>query len=382
MNKSLYCRVRAEDNLDANSGTVYPDLPRAIVPPQISGQPHLRGELTCTRGTWDDTPERRYAISYQWYRSGTPISGATDPAYVLGTADLDRYITCRATAEVLRDSARRQPLRVRPVRHGRADDRGHRPPAPRAELHARRVERLPRQPVRADLPVVPQQHAHPGRRRAGPHRRRRGRRQLPALRGHRRGRAHRVVRVRCTRAGSRCASACTADNDATAPNASNAYTLRVRNDNPVPVTITTLEFDHARRVLLPRRDHDRRADDRPGAAPAPDSLTLRWTTDFQVPASGRVGRPRRRHGRLRDSATSSPPRRPIPPAALQHPRDGPHRAHHRRGRRARRRRVHDQRHARRRRAHRHRRRRRHLRPRRQRRDPRPRRQRRALGRRR
>ena len=166
MNKSLYCRVRAEDNIDANSGSVGTELPRAIVPPQLSGQPNLRGELSCTRGTWDDTPERRYTISYQWYRSSTPINGATDPTYVLGTADLNRYITCTATAEVLRDSSAAEPVRLRPLRHGRADDRGHRPPAPRAHLHARRVERLPRQPVRPDLPVVPQRPAHPGRRRA------------------------------------------------------------------------------------------------------------------------------------------------------------------------------------------------------------------------
>ena len=44
-------------------------------------------------------------MSYQWYRSGTPINGATDPSYVLGVADLNRYITCTATAEVLRDSS-------------------------------------------------------------------------------------------------------------------------------------------------------------------------------------------------------------------------------------------------------------------------------------
>ena len=58
----------------------------------MSGQPHLRGELSCTRGTWDDTPEQRYAVSYQWYRNSQPISGATDPSYVLGITDLNRYI--------------------------------------------------------------------------------------------------------------------------------------------------------------------------------------------------------------------------------------------------------------------------------------------------
>ena len=105
MDKSLYCRVRAEDMVDANSGAVYPDRPRAIVPPQMSGLPHLRGEMSCTRGTWDDTPEHRYTVSYQWYRNSTPINGATDSTYVIGTADLNRYLECRTTAEVLRDSS-------------------------------------------------------------------------------------------------------------------------------------------------------------------------------------------------------------------------------------------------------------------------------------
>ncbi len=207
VNKSIYCRVRAEDFIDANSGSVYVDTPRAIVPPALSGQPHLRGELGCTRGTWDDTPEKRYAVSYQWYRSGQPISGATDPNYVLGVSDLNRYITCTATAEVLRDSSAQSIYVYGPVRHREPVHRGRRAPAPRADVHARRVERLGGQALRADLPVAAQQPADRRRRRARPRRGRRGRRHEPQLRGHRRGHAHRDVVVGLPLLGAAAADA-------------------------------------------------------------------------------------------------------------------------------------------------------------------------------
>ena len=333
MNKSLSCRVRAEDNLDANSGAVGPDLPRAIVPPQISGQPHLRGELTCTRGTWDDTPERRYAISYQWYRSGTPISGATDPAYVLGTADLNRYITCRATAEVLRDSAADSLYvygpydTVEPTIEGIA--------YPRRELSCTRGEWN-------DSPANPYVLTYQWYRNNTP---------IAGADGP----DHIVVAedvggyLRCavTAEGQHTAWSwyvypgweplrvgLTADNDATAPFAANAYTLRVRNDNPVAVTITNLEltmpggFSYRSGTTTGALTTD-------PALTGPGSLTLLWTTDFQVPASGesvvRVGvTAGSSTGDFFASATGRPGQR-----RLQQPADGPHRAHHRRGRRPR-----------------------------------------------
>jgi hypothetical protein len=102
--RAMSCRVRAEDATDALSVAVTTLAPQALLRPMLSGQPHLRGELACTRGTWDDTPEQRYAVSYQWYRTGAPINGATNPTYVVGTADLGRSLSCSATAEVLSES--------------------------------------------------------------------------------------------------------------------------------------------------------------------------------------------------------------------------------------------------------------------------------------
>ena len=243
MNKSLYCRVRAEDNLDANTGAVYPDLPRAIVPPQISGQPHLRGELTCTRGTWDDTPEHRYAVSYQWYRSGTPISGATDPAYVLGTADLNRYITCRGDGRGAARQRRRQPVRVRPVRHRRG-------PAIEGIAHPRRELTCTRGEWN-DSPANPYVLTYQWRRNNTP---------IPGADGPdhivvaedvgsdlhcavtAEGTHTACVLVRVPDLGAAAARADCRTTTRTGAERANAYTLRVRNDNPVPVTITQLEL--------------------------------------------------------------------------------------------------------------------------------------------
>ena len=74
------------------------------------------------------------------------------------------------------------------------------------------------------------------------------------------------------------------DADATGPNAFNAYTLRLRNDNPVAVTITTLE------LTMPG-GFSYRAGTTTGALnidpslTGPGSLTLRWTQDFDIPAT-------------------------------------------------------------------------------------------------
>ena len=331
MNKGLYCRVRAEDNIDANSGTVYPDLPRAIVPPQISGQPHLRGELTCTRGTWDDTPERRYAVSYQWYRSGIPISGATDPAYVLGTADLNRYITCRVAAEVLRDSAADSLYvygpydTVEPSIEGIAH--------PRRELSCTRGEWN-------DSPANPYVLTYQWYRNDT---------LIPGADGP----DHIVVAedvggyLRCavTAEGQHTAwsyyvypsweplrVALTADNDATAPFASNGVHAARPQRQPRGRDHHGARVDHARRVLLPLGDHDRRTDDGPGPhrpeladAALDERLPGPRSPGSRSSASG--SRPAPRIGDFFASAMADPGERRLQqPAARTAPRASPSRA--------------------------------------------------------
>lgn len=78
------------------------DVPASIVPPVISGTPHVGRELSCSQGTWSDNPT---SYSYRWRRSGSTIEGATSSTYTLVGADADNEITCRVTATNSKGSA-------------------------------------------------------------------------------------------------------------------------------------------------------------------------------------------------------------------------------------------------------------------------------------
>ena len=104
VNMYVSCRVRAEALTDSDGPWTYVYQPGNILSPAVTGQAHLRGEVTCSRGTWDDTAARRYAVSYQWYRNFAPINGATEPSYLVGVNDVSTQLTCSATAEGLTEA--------------------------------------------------------------------------------------------------------------------------------------------------------------------------------------------------------------------------------------------------------------------------------------
>ncbi|MEE2524731.1 hypothetical protein V1677_18735, partial [Pseudarthrobacter sp. J47] len=60
--------------------------------PVISGTTRAGYTLTATPGTWSPAP---VTLTYQWYRSGTAITGATASTYKLTTADVSKTITVR-----------------------------------------------------------------------------------------------------------------------------------------------------------------------------------------------------------------------------------------------------------------------------------------------
>lgn len=284
VNTGLSCVVRAEDVTDAFSGTTYVALPAAITAPTAEGQPHLRGVLACSRGTWDDTLAARYQIAYQWYRNGVPVNGATDPGYVVGVADLNSSLSCSAIAEGL------------------------------AEAFSNGV--YPQQPFAVDAPKI-EGIAHP-------------RRSLDCARGNWNDApgSRYAVAYQWWRNGAEIPGADAADyivtaddvgralscvvtaegnaayvaysktvyptweplrttlvaeQDAVDPGQADAYVLRVRNLNPVAVPIT------ATRLTLPPGFSYR-----PGTTSGPvtsepvaggvGSLTLTWNKDYQVPA--------------------------------------------------------------------------------------------------
>jgi hypothetical protein len=62
--------------------------------PGISGTAQVGRTLTAVTGTWSPTPD---VLRFQWFRSGTAITGATGNAYTLVAADYGKTITLKVT---------------------------------------------------------------------------------------------------------------------------------------------------------------------------------------------------------------------------------------------------------------------------------------------
>ena len=97
------CQVTGENI--AGSETVAATNSRTLDPaPVNTALPSVRnapgstwavgGTARCARGTWTNAQ----TYSYEWYRNGTPISGATTQDYVLTAADAGQNISCAVTA--------------------------------------------------------------------------------------------------------------------------------------------------------------------------------------------------------------------------------------------------------------------------------------------
>ncbi len=64
--------------------------PSNTAPPTITGTPQVGLTLTGANGSWTNAPT---SFSYQWYRAGAPISGATALTYSPQTADVGSTLT-------------------------------------------------------------------------------------------------------------------------------------------------------------------------------------------------------------------------------------------------------------------------------------------------
>ena len=74
---------------------VLPGSPVNTVAPVASGALTVGSTLSCTTGTWTNSPT---SYAYQWLRNGGGISGATSSTYVTVTADGGTSVSCRVTA--------------------------------------------------------------------------------------------------------------------------------------------------------------------------------------------------------------------------------------------------------------------------------------------
>lgn len=71
------------------------EAPENTIAPAITGTPTLGQTLTCSAGTWANSPT---SYARQWKRGGVNIAGATGSTYVLQAADIGSTITCLVTA--------------------------------------------------------------------------------------------------------------------------------------------------------------------------------------------------------------------------------------------------------------------------------------------
>jgi hypothetical protein len=63
--------------------------------PTLTGTPALGQTLSCSTGTWANSPT---SFSYAWLRSGVPIAGQAGSTYVVQAADQGHTIACQVTA--------------------------------------------------------------------------------------------------------------------------------------------------------------------------------------------------------------------------------------------------------------------------------------------
>lgn len=77
-------------------------LPVNSVAPAITGTTTQGQTLTCSTGTWSNTPD---AYAYQWHRSGVAIDGATASTRLLAAGDVGATMTCTVKATNLGVSA-------------------------------------------------------------------------------------------------------------------------------------------------------------------------------------------------------------------------------------------------------------------------------------
>lgn len=76
--------------------TVSSTVLKSVDKPKINGTIRRGSTVTATKGTWNVAPT---SYSYQWYRNGAAIKGATKPTYKITTTDIGRKITAKVTAK-------------------------------------------------------------------------------------------------------------------------------------------------------------------------------------------------------------------------------------------------------------------------------------------
>lgn len=98
--------------------------PVNTVAPVVSGTARVGSTLSCSTGSWDNTPT---SYTYQWLRDGDPISGATSATYQLQVADEGADISCAVTASNSTGSASQVSNEVGPVEEAEPESHPNEP---------------------------------------------------------------------------------------------------------------------------------------------------------------------------------------------------------------------------------------------------------------
>jgi hypothetical protein len=98
--------------VDPGGSAPPPVAPANTAPPQIQGTATENNTVTCTNGTWSNSPT---SFSFAWNRNGNPIGGATSNTYTIGAADVGQQLTCTVAASNAGGSATSTSAAVTPT---------------------------------------------------------------------------------------------------------------------------------------------------------------------------------------------------------------------------------------------------------------------------
>ena len=120
-------RVRRRERSLAPSFAMFGlDVPANTARPGITGSVLEGGTLTCSQGTWDNSPT---SFAFQWLRDGTPVAGETAATHTVAGADIGRILQCQVTARNDTAGARsRRASRSGSRRRAQNGDPRHAPP--------------------------------------------------------------------------------------------------------------------------------------------------------------------------------------------------------------------------------------------------------------